>query len=94
MSLDSGQLLLLLALAAWIGRGLIRRQFSIPKGPLLLPLLIFITVGFISLLRAPDVLLGFVELLKWIEITAVMLMVTDLGSELGTGRLGEDEGVL
>jgi O-antigen ligase len=82
-SFDSGQLLLLLALAAWISRRLIDRQFNLPRILLLFPLLLFISIGLLSLISAPDKVLGLTEVLKWIEITAVMLMVADLGSELG-----------
>ena len=86
VSFDSGQILLLIALAAWIGRGLVRHQFRLPASPLTPPLLIFIAVGIISLIAAPDLLLGIKEVIKWIEVTAVMLMVTDLGSHLGSRR--------
>ena len=82
-SFDSGQLLLLLALAAWISRRLAARQFNLPRIFLLLPLTLFIVVGLVSLLSAPDIVLGLVEVLKWIEITAVMVMVADLGRDLG-----------
>ena len=36
--LDSGQVLLLLTLAAWLARGLRDRRLTIPRTPLLLPL--------------------------------------------------------
>jgi putative inorganic carbon (HCO3(-)) transporter len=86
-SFDSGQLLLLLALAAWIGRRLIDRQFKHPRILLLVPLLLFISIGLLSLFSAPDKILGLTEVIKWIEITTVMLMVADLGSELGYKQL-------
>ena len=84
LPIDSGQLLLLLALAMWISRGLLKRQFDLPKTALTVPLLVFIAVGCLSLIGAPDPMLGVTEVVKWVEITAVMLMVTDLGGQLGT----------
>lgn len=90
LAIDSGQLLLLLAIATWIGQGLLRRQLDLPKTALTVPLLVFIAAGCISLIGAPDPLLGVVEVVKWVEITAVMLMVTDLGRQLGTGSRGKD----
>jgi O-antigen ligase len=89
LSFDSGQLLLFLALAAWIGRHLIDRQFNLPKTPLTIPLLIFIGVGSASLVAAPDTILGIKEVIKWFEVTAVMIMVTDLGGQLGAKK-GDD----
>jgi putative inorganic carbon (HCO3(-)) transporter len=86
VSFDSGQLLLLLALAAWISRRMIDRKFDLPKIRLLIPFLLFIVVGLVSLLSAADKVLGLTEVLKWIEITAVMVVTADLGSKLGRGK--------
>lgn len=86
-SFDSGQLLLLLALATWLARRLVDRKINLPKIPLTIPLLLFIAVAVASLVAAPDANLGLRELIKWIEITAVMLMVTDLGGHLGSKRV-------
>ncbi|MCI0395400.1 MAG: hypothetical protein L0322_10735, partial [Chloroflexi bacterium] len=57
--LDSGQLLLLLTLAAWLGRGLVRRRIFLPRTWLNLPLAVFIGVAAVSLLGAPSLLFGF-----------------------------------
>ena len=83
VAMDSGQLLLLLALAAWVSRRLIDRQFNLPKSPLLIPLLLFAAVATVSLLSASDIVLGLIEVLKWLEIAVVMVMVADLGGQLG-----------
>ena len=85
-SFDSGQLLLILALVGWIARGLVRREIKVPHTPLTLPLSIFIAAASLSLLAAPDMLLGFKEVIKWMEIMAVMLMVVDLGPQLISNR--------
>ena len=78
LPLDSGQLLLLLALAAWIGRGLRDGRIVIPRTPLNIPLLLFIFVALLTLLDAPSYVHGFKETLKWIEICLIMWMVVDL----------------
>ncbi len=91
MSVDSGQLLLLLALAAWISRSLISRQFSIPRSPLTIPLLIFIGVAAITLVSAVDTVLGIKEVVKWMEVLAVMLMVSDMGRQLGVQQKGGEQ---
>jgi hypothetical protein len=86
VSLDSGQVLLLITLISWFGRGLARRCLEIPRTFLNLPLFLFIFVGFISLLDAISVLTGLKELLKWLEIVVIMLLVMDLGRE-GAGQV-------
>ncbi|GIK55187.1 MAG: O-antigen polymerase [Chloroflexota bacterium] len=76
--LDSGQFLLLVTLAVWLGRGLAYRRIFIPRTFLTVPLVLFIFVSALSLLNAASLSFGFKELLKWLEITAVMLLVVDL----------------
>ncbi|MCL4265762.1 MAG: O-antigen ligase family protein [Anaerolineae bacterium] len=76
--LDSGQLLLLFTLAVWLGRGLAYRRLFIPRTFLNVPLALFVFVSALSLLHAPSFSYGFRELIKWVEITAVMLLVVDL----------------
>ena len=87
VSLDSGQVLLLLTLLSWIAHGLARRRIQIPRTSLNLPLAIFIFVGLVSLLDAVAIVAGLKELLKWLEIGAVMLLVADLGRD-GVERAG------
>lgn len=79
VSLDSGQILLALALSSWIGWGLSRKQVRIPRTFLNVPILLFVFAGFISLLEAASIATGLKEIVKWLEITAVMMMVVDLG---------------
>ncbi|HUM71418.1 MAG TPA: hypothetical protein PLK31_21525, partial [Chloroflexota bacterium] len=76
--LDSGQLLLLLTVAIWLGRGLAYRRIVIPRTFLNIPLVFFIFVAALSLLNAPSLVYGGKELLKWLQITAVMLLVVDI----------------
>ena len=81
ISIDSSQFLLLLTVMSWIGRGLVRRRIEIPRTFLNLPLLLFICIGYISLLDTVSITMGLKELLKWLEIAVIMLMVLDLGRE-------------
>lgn len=85
-ALDSGQVLLLLTLAAWLARGLRRRQLVIPGTFLNLPLLLFLFVMALTLLNAPSVTIGFKELLKWIEILLIIWLVVDLANEKSESR--------
>lgn len=82
--LDSGQLVLLLTLAVWLGRGLRNGRLFIPKTFLTLPLALFVFVGMLSLLDAPSLPFGLRELVKWVEIGLVMLLVVDCGREAPT----------
>ncbi len=76
--LDSGQVLLLFTLAVWLGRGLAYRHIHIPHTFLNLPLVLFIFVATLSLGNASSLAFGFKEVLKWLEIAAVMLLVVDV----------------
>ncbi len=79
--LDSGQMMLLFAIGAWLARSMSRRRIMIRHAWLSVPLMVFIFVGVLTLLDATAVTLGFIELVKWIEILVIMLMVLDLGAE-------------
>lgn len=84
---DSGQIALLVTIAAWVARSLSRRRLSFPRPFLLLPLSVFIFVAGLTLLQARSLTFGVRELIKWLEILLIMLMVVDLGNELvGYGR--------
>jgi O-antigen ligase len=79
--LDSGQLALLLALAAWIGSGLARRRLNIPQTSVNVPLALFILVALFSLIDAPSIPLGLVELLKWWEIALIVWLIGDAAAD-------------
>ncbi len=79
--LDSGQLLLLLTLAAWLGQGIVRRRINLRHSRILVPLLLFIGIGLLSLLTASSVPDGMKELLKWIEIALLIWLVSDVEAE-------------
>jgi O-antigen ligase len=74
---DVGQLSIALTLGAWGVRGLARREFNLPRVPLLLPLAIFTGWAAITMLWAPDYSFGLPEVLKWIEMALVALFVVD-----------------
>jgi O-antigen ligase len=80
LPVDSGQLLFLLTVASWMAWSIARdRRLRLPTVPLLLPLLLFLGVAGISLLNAPSLTAGLRELLKWVEMTLLMLIVVDIG---------------
>ena len=76
--LDSGQLLFFVVVAVWLSKGVLRRAIKLPLSWPHLPLALFAGVATISLLDAPSLVLGFRELIKWVEIGLLMVMVVDL----------------
>lgn len=76
--LDSGQLLLIALLAVWLSYGLTHRRLFIPHTPLNLPLALFLFVVALSFFPATSLTTAAKELLKWVQLTAVMLVVVDL----------------
>lgn len=86
--LDSGQLLFLLALGAWLARGAVARRISLPAAHFLLPLALFVGVAFLSLLDASSLSAGFKEVLKWLEVGLVGLMVVDLSMTVDQRPIG------
>ncbi len=80
-SLDTGQIILILTFISWLGRGMIRKRIGLPRIRLILPLLLFILTGIVSLLGATSVFSGLLEMLKWLEIALIMILVVDLGQE-------------
>ncbi len=75
--LDSGQFYLLLSLLAWLAHGLRMRRLFVPRTFLALPLALFTGVAAVSVINAPSYSFGLRELLKWVEILAIMLLVVD-----------------
>ncbi len=78
-AMDSGQLLLALTLAAWLARGVARREIRLPivGRALGIPLALFVAVGLISLCGAPSLTLGFKEVLKWVQVGFVAWFAAD-----------------
>ena len=75
--LDSGQFYLLLSLLAWLAHGLRQRRLFVRRTFLAVPLALFMGVAAVSVVNAPSYSFGFKELLKWVEMLAIMLMVVD-----------------
>lgn len=75
--LDSGQLYLLLSLLSWLAHGLRDRRLFVPRTFLAVPLALFVGVTAVSILDAPSYNFALRELLKWIEMLAIMLLVVD-----------------
>ncbi len=83
--LDSGQIALLITLAAWIGSGLARRRLRIPATSFNLPWLLFVLIAALTLLDAYSISLGLVELLKWLEIALLVWLILDLAGRAESG---------
>ena len=78
-----GQLFVVLTVAAWLARGLARRDLRIPHPPLLGPLLLFFAAALISLWDAVELpVYGVPELIKWVQILLLFLFVSQT---LGVG---------
>ena len=73
LPIESGQILLLLTLAALFARALYRRRANLHAGPLLWPLLLFLGVGLLSFFAATSFELWAKECLKWVEVLAVYI---------------------
>ncbi len=79
--LDSGQIALLLTLAAWIGTGLSRRRLRVPYTVFNIPWLLLILIAAATLLDAYSIPLGLIELLKWVEIGLIVWLILDLSND-------------
>lgn len=78
---NSGQLLLMATLAAWLGQGIVRRRINLRHNRMLLPVALLVAVGLLSLVTASSVPAGMKELLKWIEIALLIWLVTDVDTQ-------------
>ena len=76
---DLGQVLLGLALAGWLARGLARRQIVIPRTGLLVALGLYVGASVLSLVPTPTASLemGLLEIIKWTEVGAIIVLVVD-----------------
>jgi O-antigen ligase len=78
MNIGVMEVLLALMLAAWLMRMIARRrEIRVNLPPLTLPLAIFVGGLLLSLLGARSLLLSLKELLKWIEVLALYLLVSN-----------------
>ncbi len=74
---DFGQIFLLIAIAGWATRKLLARDVSVRLPALLLPLALYIGVAALSLVGAPSYEDGLPELIKWLQIAAVIVILVD-----------------
>lgn len=91
--LDSGQMLFLLTTAIWLARGAAKRRIRLPVAPLSLPLLLFIAAAVLTLLDASSLMTGFREVIKWLEVSVIMIMVLDLSRTLPNRPVGRLLGI-
>ena len=76
--LNSGQLLLVVTIAAWLARGLLRRQLRIPHTFLNLPLALFLYLMLLTLFNSYDLFTGIKEVVKWVQMGLVVWLVVDM----------------
>ena len=72
---DPAQLLLGLALLAWLLRGLAQRRLLLPTHSVALLLILFLVVCGATLLAAQDLVSGASEWAKWLQVLLVMALV-------------------
>ena len=72
---DPAQLLLGLALLAWLLRGLAQRRLLLPTHSVALLLILFLVVCGATLLAAQDLVSGAAEWAKWLQVLLVMALV-------------------
>ncbi len=82
-----GQMVLALALGAWIVRGLLSRDLRLRLPPLLLPFVCFLFVALVSLWDPVDLWTGALEFIKWLQVLLVAMMVLDGVLRAGDGRI-------
>jgi putative inorganic carbon (HCO3(-)) transporter len=91
-SFDSGQLLLLLALGAWLVRACVRRELIFPRlaGALVVPWFILLGAATLSLWEAPSLAAGLKEMAKWVQLGLVAWLATDAATDRPEGprRIG------
>lgn len=75
--LDSGQFFLLFSLLAWLAHGLRQRRLFVPRTFLAVPMALFTGIAAITVVGAASYSFGLKELLKWVEMLAIMLLVVD-----------------
>jgi putative inorganic carbon (HCO3(-)) transporter len=83
LPIDAGQIMVGFTLGAWVLGGLAKREFVIPRSPLLIPLGLFVGWTAITMLWAPDLVFGLPEVIKWVEIILVMLLAIDVAQRRG-----------
>ena len=84
LTYDLGQIFFGLALVSWLARGALRREISLPRLGLLIPLSAFAFIGLLSLLNATDWRDGLTETIKWLEVIVVLIIAY---TEAQQGRL-------
>ncbi|MDP6793320.1 MAG: O-antigen ligase family protein, partial [Anaerolineales bacterium] len=77
MPLYPGQVLFVLFALSWLLRGLFRRSLRLHMPAFAVPALLYVGVGSLSLWGAADPLSGLAELVKWLQMLAVALLVSD-----------------
>lgn len=78
LPIDLGQIMVAVTLATWVLHGLAKRDLTLPASPLSIPLLLFVGWAAITMVWAPDLSFGLPEVMKWLEVIALMWFSIDL----------------
>jgi O-antigen ligase len=73
--IDAADLLLALIIAAWLAQGLARREITLPKAPLTVPMALLAGAMTVSLLAASSWREGLPEVAKWLQVLLLYLAV-------------------
>ncbi|RMH01951.1 MAG: O-antigen ligase family protein [Chloroflexi bacterium] len=86
LPVDSGQIVLMVTVLAWLAKGLAQRRLVFPRTFLNVPLWLFIGWGAFSLWFAPSLSFGLRELLKWVEMGVIVWLVVAEAEAYGVGK--------
>lgn len=84
LTYDLGQIFFGLAVASWLAHSALRREITLPRLGLLIPLSAFLFIGLLSLFGAANWRDGLTEAIKWLEVIVVLIIAY---AEARQGRL-------
>ena len=77
-AITTGQLMLFLTIAAWLGRGLLRGHIPIAKTSINAPVIAFIAMGAVTIWNSRSLSDSVTELIKWVEVLFIVWILLDL----------------
>ncbi|MBI3287865.1 MAG: O-antigen ligase family protein [Chloroflexi bacterium] len=86
LSIGLAELTLVATAAAWIGRMLARKEFYLPRAPLVVPLLLFLGAISLSAVGSTSLSYSLKGVLIWLEVLVVYLLVAD---QIRTGEVNQ-----
>ena len=77
-AITTGQLMLFLTVAAWLGRSLLRGHIPIANTSINAPVIAFIAMGAVTMWNARSLSDSITELIKWVEVLLIVWILLDL----------------